>query len=104
MVAQALPREARTSAFLRAMDRAKAEKLVAFPNGDGIWTCKTYTITETGRRFDDVACSCPAGLKDTICKHSVCVIAARKWGVKPIRPVTPARAKNGHELLMEAFS
>ena len=87
MVAQALPREARTSAFSRAMSRATSERLVAYPNQDSTaWTCKSYTIVVTGRRCDDVACSCPAGQQDRICKHAVCVVAARKWGVRPVKP------------------
>ena len=107
MVAQALPRQARTSAFARAMARAQAEKLVAYPNQDGTWTCKAYTIAITGRRCDDVACSCTAGRNDTICKHAVCVVAARKWGVRPVRPSlgvvpsTPAEVAEKARLVAE---
>ena len=91
MVAQTLPREARTSAFSRAMDRATSERLVAYPNADGTaWTCKSYTVAVTGRRCDDVACSCPAGRNDVICKHAVCVVAARKWHVRPVKPSVAA--------------
>ena len=107
MVAQALPRQARTSAFARAMARAQAEKLVAYPNQDGTWTCKQYTVTITGRRCDDVACSCQAGAHDIICKHAVCVVAARKWGVRPVRPAlevvpsTPAEIAEKARLVAE---
>ena len=107
MVAQALPRQARTSAFARAMARAQAEKLVAYPNQDGTWACKSYTVTVTGRRCDDVACDCTAGRNDTICKHAVCVVAARKWGVRPLRPApqvvpsTPAEVAEKARLVAE---
>ena len=102
MVAQALPRQARTSAFARAMARAQAEKLVAYPNQDGTWTCKAYTIAITGRRCDDVACSCTAGRNDTICKHAVCVVAARKWGVRPVRPALEVVPSTSAEIAEKA--
>jgi len=45
-----VPREARTSAFARVMDRAEAEQLVTHPDADGIaWRRMNHTLTVTGR-------------------------------------------------------
>lgn len=79
-------RAAYIARLARAMDRAKAEKLIAFPNADGTWSCKTYTLTITGPKVTQVACNCIAGQSGQVCKHSICVMMARKYHVRPIRP------------------
>jgi hypothetical protein len=76
------------SAMLRALDRAKVERLVAFQVSPTAWACKSYTLTVTGPRPQDVACNCIAGVRALVCKHAVCVIFCRKYGLHPIRPVT----------------
>ena len=75
------------AAFARAFDRAVAEKLVAFPNADGTWTCKSYTVTITdAARLTAMTCDCQGG-GHVACKHRAVVAFARKHGVRPIRPV-----------------
>ncbi len=75
------------AALARAFERAKGEHLVCFPTATpGTWECKTYTLTERGPRPQDVTCTCVAGQRGLVCKHAVCVIFARKHGVRPLRP------------------
>lgn len=73
-----------------ALARAAAERLVAYPTADPtLWTCKSYHITITGRRLTDVECDCADAIfRGRICKHAVCVIFARKHGIRPVRPAT----------------
>jgi len=85
---QTTPTQSPTAAaFARAFDRAVAEKLVAFPNADGTWTCKSYTVTITdAARLTAMTCDCQGG-GHVACKHRAVVAFARKHGVRPIRPV-----------------
>lgn len=80
------------AALARAFERARAERLVCYPAGQGAWECKSYTILETGPRSQDVICSCVAGQRGLTCKHAVCVIFCRKHGVRPIKPLAPSTA------------
>jgi hypothetical protein len=106
MIAEAVAPTSRTSALSRAFERAKAERLLTFRNEDGTWSCKSYTLTVTGERPQDVACSCPAGTRGLICKHAVLVMFCRKHHVRPIRPVKPVMV-NGmdrNDPLWDAFN
>lgn len=87
MIAEAQAPASKADTLARAFDRAKAERLVAFRNADGTWSCKDYTLTVTGDRPQDVSCSCPAGARGLTCKHAVCVMFCRKHHVLPVRPV-----------------
>jgi hypothetical protein len=87
MVAQAAKTSPKYAAMVRAFDRAKEERLIAFRNADGTWAVKSYTLTVTGTGAADVRCNCSAGSKGLVCKHLVCVTFCRKHGVRPIRPV-----------------
>lgn len=90
---QATPTRDPAAALLAALARAKAEKLVAYPNPDGTWSCRDHTIRVTGPRAQDVACDCAdATYRHRVCKHAVCVVFARKHHVRPVRPVTPVPA------------
>jgi hypothetical protein len=83
------PLSPQCGALARAFERAKAERLVCFPAGRGVWECKTYTLIETGPRPQDVHCTCIAGQRGLTCKHGVCVAFCRKYHVRPIRPALP---------------
>jgi hypothetical protein len=73
--------------LLASLARAKAERLVAYPSGDGTWSCRDYQIVETGPRPQDVRCDCAdAVFRERLCKHSAVVVFARKYGLRPIRP------------------
>jgi hypothetical protein len=72
--------------WLRAWDRAKAERLIPYHNADGSWTVKTYTVRVTGPGWSDLACDCPAGAHGRICKHMSVVAKAVACGVWPVRP------------------
>ena len=39
---------AQRACWLRAWDRAKAEKLIPFRVSPGVWAVKAYTVTVTG--------------------------------------------------------
>jgi SWIM zinc finger len=71
--------------WLRAWDRAKAEKLIPYRNADGSWTVKTYTVSVTGAGWSDLSCSCPAGTNHRICKHAAVVAKAIAMHVSPVR-------------------
>ena len=71
--------------WLRAWDRAKAEKLICYPNTDGSWSCKSYIVTVVGAGWSDLACNCAAGRNGRICKHASVVAKAIAVGVRPIR-------------------
>ena len=75
--------------WLRAWDRAKAEKLIPFLAAPGVWNVKAYTVTVIGPGWSDLACTCPAGRSGKICKHQAVVAKAIAIGVRPIRP-TPS--------------
>ena len=75
--------------WLRAWDRAKAEKLIPYPNPDGSWAVKSYTITPTGPGWSDLACSCP-GNRHAACKHRAVVAKALASHVRPIRGTAKA--------------
>ena len=87
MVAQAPTLSPQCAALARAFDRAKAERLIAFQVSPTAWECKSYTLTVTGPRPQDLACSCIAGTRGLTCKHVATVAFARKYGLHPIRPV-----------------
>jgi hypothetical protein len=76
--------------WLRAWDRARTEKLIPFPNVDGSWSCKSYTIAVTGAGWSDLSCTCPAGRNGRVCKHVAVVAKSIAAGVRPIRPVPAA--------------
>jgi hypothetical protein len=63
--------------WLRAWDRAKAEKRIPFRNADGAWSCKSYAIAITGPGWSDITCTCAADRNGRICKH-VAVTAIRE--------------------------
>ena len=71
--------------WLRAWDRAKAEKLIPFLNADGTWAVKSYTITITGAGWSDLSCNCAAGRNGRICKHAAVTAKAIAAHVTPIR-------------------
>ena len=86
---------AQRACWLRAWDRAKAEKLIPFRVSPGIWAVKAYTVTVTGAGWSDLTCSCPAGQHGIICKHAAVTAKAIAIGVSPIRPalgVVPSTA------------
>jgi hypothetical protein len=89
MVAQSTCSPARTC-WLRAWDRAKAEKLIPFRNADGSWSCKSYTIATTGAGWSALSCTCAAGRNGRICKHVAVTAKAIAVGVRPIRPALVA--------------
>ena len=71
--------------WLRAWDRAKAEKLIPYRNADGTWSVKQYTISITGAGWSDLSCSCPAGRQSKVCKHAAVVAKAIACRVSPVR-------------------
>ncbi|HVA90930.1 MAG TPA: hypothetical protein VNL71_13940 [Chloroflexota bacterium] len=71
--------------WLRAWDRAKAEKLIPFRETPTTWTVKTYTVTITGAGWSDLSCTCAAGRNGRICKHAAVTAKAIAVGVLPIR-------------------
>jgi hypothetical protein len=71
--------------WLRAWDRAKAEKLIPYRETLTTWTVKTYTVTVTGAGWSDLSCSCPAGRNGRICKHAAVVAKAIAAHVLPVR-------------------
>ena len=86
---------AQRACWLRAWDRAKAEKLIPFRVSPGVWAVKAYTVAVTGPGWSDLACSCPAGQHGIICKHAAVTAKAIAIGVSPIRPaleVVPSTA------------
>src|SRR5690348_14005102 len=94
MVAQVSCSPAR-QCWLRAWDRAKAEKLIPFRNADGSWSVKSYTVSITGTGWCDLACTCAAGRNGRVCKHVAVTAKAIAAGVRPIRPTL--RALEGAE-------
>jgi len=74
----ATPIRARLAA---AASRAMAEGLSARMNADGTWSMKSYLVTPTGPKPQQVKCNCPAGWTGQICKHIVGPIWGRKYGV-----------------------
>ena len=70
--------------WLRAWDRAKAEKLICYLNADGSWSVKTYTIRVTGAGWSDLSCTC-AGNRHVACKHRAIVAKCLAVGIRPIR-------------------
>ena len=81
--------------WLRAWDRAKAEKLIPFRQTLTTWTVKAYTVTITGAGWSDLSCSCAAGRNHRICKHAAVVAKAIAVGVLPIK----GTEKAGTEML-----
>ena len=82
--------------LLSALARATAERLVAYRSlhTPGLWECKQYHIVETGPRPQDVACDCAdATFRERVCKHAVCVVFARKHGIRPVRSIPVANPK-----------
>ena len=77
-----------TATLERALARAAAERLVAYPTCDsGVWKCKDYQVVLTGPGLLDVQCDCgDCVYRERLCKHSVCVVFARKYGLRPVRP------------------
>jgi hypothetical protein len=90
MVAQVSCSQTR-ECWLRAWDRAKAEKLIPFRNADGSWTVKSYTIAATGAGWSALSCTCAAGRNGRICKHVAVTAKAIAVGVRPIRPALVAQ-------------
>lgn len=70
--------------WLRAWDRAKAEKLIPYPNQDGSWAVKSYTVSITGPGWSQLSCTCPGG-RHLACKHRAVVAKAIAMHVRPIR-------------------
>jgi hypothetical protein len=87
MVAQSTCSQTR-DCWLRAWDRAKAEKLIPFRNIDGTWS---YTIAATGPGWSALSCTCAAGRNGRICKHVAVTAKAIAVGVRPIRPALAAQ-------------
>lgn len=71
--------------WLRAWDRAKAEKLIPFKNADGSWAVKSYTVSVVGAGWSDLTCNCAAGRNHRICKHAAVTAKAIAAHVTPIR-------------------
>jgi hypothetical protein len=89
MVAQVSCSQTR-QCWLRAWDRAKAERLIPFRNADGSWTVKSYTVRVTGAGWSALSCDCAAGRNHVICKHVAVTAKAIAVGVRPIRPALVA--------------
>jgi hypothetical protein len=90
MVAQSTCSQTR-QCWLRAWDRAKAEKLIPFRNADGSWTVKSYTVRVAGPGWSALSCDCAAGRNNRICKHVAVTAKAIAVGVRPIRPALVAQ-------------
>ena len=71
--------------WLRAWHLAQAEKLICYPNADGSWSCKSYTIRVTGAGWSALSCTCAAGSHGRACKHCAIVAKCLAVGVRPIR-------------------
>jgi len=71
--------------WLRAWDRAKAEKLIPFRETPSTWAVKSYTVSVVGAGWSDLSCTCPAGRNHRICKHQAVVAKAIAVGVLPVR-------------------
>ena len=75
--------------YLAAAARARAEGLEARRLDSGAWAVKSYTVSPTGPRPTEVACSCDAGRHGTICKHLPPVIYGRRHGLSFVRCLAP---------------
>jgi len=71
--------------WLRAWDRANAERLIPFRNDDSSWSVKSYTVAITGPGWSNLSCTCAAGRNGRICKHAAVVAKAIAVGVRPVR-------------------
>ena len=71
--------------WLRAWERAKAERLIPYRETLTTWTVKHYTVTVTGAGWSDLACSCPAGRSRKVCKHMAVVAKAISSHVLPVK-------------------
>ena len=89
MVPQATCSPAQTC-WLRAWERAKAEKLIPFFVEPGVYSVKSYTVRVVGAGWAQLSCSCPAGSKGRVCKHVAVAAKARSVGVRPLRPLAPS--------------
>jgi len=75
------------SILARAFQRALDEQLLAYPQQNGRWACKHYTIDVTGPMPLDVICDCPdAVFRERLCKHAVTVVFCRLYGLVPLSP------------------
>jgi hypothetical protein len=73
------------AAWLRAWERAKAEKLIPFRSHPAFWIVKTYVVSVTGPRWFDLACTCKAGNRGLCFKHKAVVAKAVAAHVLPVR-------------------
>jgi hypothetical protein len=80
------------AAYLAAAARARAEGLEARRLDSGAWSVKSYRVTPTGLRPEQVSCTCDAGRHGTICKHVCPVIFGRRHGLAFVRCLPPAAA------------
>jgi hypothetical protein len=118
MVSQAAISTGQQSALLRALSRAKAERIVVFridtftlgvatvANG---WQERPYRIRIDGTRTQDCHCECEAANKRLICKHLASALFARKHHVYAQKPKSDAPGKcpkcgmDIHDPLHDAF-
>jgi hypothetical protein len=75
--------------YLAAAARARADCLEARRLDSGAWSVKSYLVTPTGPRPEQVTCSCPAS---SICKHMCPVIFGRRHGLAFVRCLPPTDA------------
>lgn len=84
----------------RAFRRALDEGLFAYPLQDGRWRCKDYDIVITGAGPLDVECECAdAVFRERVCKHAICVVFCRLYG---LIPASPARG-DGRSILPDCL-
>lgn len=81
------------SAYVRALERATAARLVAYKNDDGSYEVPSvstpgelHVVRFLGRRWYDCSCTCRAA-NHAACMHRAVAIFARKHGVSAVRPV-----------------
>jgi len=81
--------------WLRAWERAKAERLIPYRETLTTWTVKHYTVTVTGAGWSDLACSCPAGRSHKTCKHMAVVAKAISAHVLPVKGTAKRHEASG---------
>src|SRR5579885_2649792 len=59
--------------WIAAYQRAMAEGLIPVYVDGQVYKVKGYDVVVLGARWDDLACTCPAGAHGRICKHQAVV-------------------------------
>jgi hypothetical protein len=89
MVPQATCSPAR-QCWIRAWERAQAEKLVPYYLDGTHWAVKDHIVTVTGPGWSALSCNCAAGRQGRVCKHAAVTAKAIALHVRPIKGTSKA--------------